>query len=81
MSIESAKAFIERMKTDEDFSKKVNECKDAEARIKYVKEAGFDFIKEDMELVKAELVDDDLEAVVGGEKICGILPPYFIIEG
>lgn len=28
MSLESAKAFVERMKTDEDFGKKINECKD-----------------------------------------------------
>jgi predicted ribosomally synthesized peptide with nif11-like leader len=30
MSIESAKAFLERMKTDEDFAQKVTACKDAE---------------------------------------------------
>jgi predicted ribosomally synthesized peptide with nif11-like leader len=81
MSIESAKAYIERMKTDEDFRKKVTDCKDTEARKAFVMKEGYDFSKEDMEMVKVELGDDDLEAVVGGEKICGILPPYFIIEG
>jgi len=32
MSMESAKAYIERMKTDEDFRKKVTECKDTDTR-------------------------------------------------
>ena len=36
MSIESAKAFIERMKTDEDFAKEVKECKDADVRMTFV---------------------------------------------
>ncbi len=38
MSIESAKTFIEKSKTDEDFAKQVKECKDAEARKAFVKQ-------------------------------------------
>jgi len=79
--MESAKAYIERMKTDEEFRYKVTACKDAEARIAFVKEAGFDFTTEDMEMERAELSEEDIMAISGGEKICGILPPYFIIEG
>ncbi|MBP1764508.1 MAG: Nif11 domain, partial [Firmicutes bacterium] len=37
MSIESAKAFIDRMKKDEEFAKKVMVIQDAEARMELVK--------------------------------------------
>ncbi len=66
MSLESAKAFVERMKTDEDFRKKVNECKDNEDRMSFVKQAGYNFTVEDIELVKAELTEDELGGVAGG---------------
>jgi predicted ribosomally synthesized peptide with nif11-like leader len=66
MSLESAKAFIERMKTDEDFRKKVTECKDGELRKALIKAEGFDFTKEDIELVKSELSEEALEGIVGG---------------
>ncbi len=66
MSMESAKAFIERMKTDEDFRNKVNECKDQETRMAFVKHAGFNFTKDDLDLAKAELSDDVVSDVSGG---------------
>ncbi|MEQ8188718.1 MAG: Nif11-like leader peptide family natural product precursor [Candidatus Eremiobacterota bacterium] len=81
MSLKPARAFVDRMKTDEDFRKKVTDCKDAETRAAFVKEAGFDFTAEDIELVRAELSDDDIMAIAGGEKVCGVLPPYYFIEG
>jgi len=66
MVIISAKSFIERMKTDEEFAKKVTSCKDVEARMKCVKDEGFDFTKEELELVKAELSDEDVKNLAGG---------------
>lgn len=81
MSMESAKAYIERMKTDEDFRKKVTECKGTDTRKAFIKSQGFDFTADDIELVKGELSEEDIMAIAGGEKICGVLPPYFIIEG
>jgi len=81
MSIESAKAYVERMKNDEDFREKVTACRDGETRIAFVKEAGYEFTAEDIELVRAELSEEDIMAIAGGEKVCGILPPYFVIEG
>ncbi|MEQ8192203.1 MAG: Nif11-like leader peptide family natural product precursor [Candidatus Eremiobacterota bacterium] len=66
MSMESAKAFMERMKTDEDFRNKVNECKDQEARKALVISEGYNFTKDDIELMKAELSDDVLSEVSGG---------------
>lgn len=70
MSIESAKACIERIKTDEDFAKKVIECKDAEARTAVVKAAGFDFTAEELQAWRDELSDDELDSVAGGRLVC-----------
>lgn len=73
MSIESAKAFIEKVKDDEDFRKKLVEFKDGEERMEYVKSVGFDFTTEEVAQVKEEqgLTDDELDAVAGG--VCGKL--------
>ncbi|MDW7674570.1 MAG: Nif11-like leader peptide family natural product precursor [Bacillota bacterium] len=65
MSVESAKQFLERMKTDEEFAKKVMGCKDAEERMAVVAEAGFDFTAEEVNEVGGELSDSDLDAVAG----------------
>ncbi len=66
MSIESAKAFFEKMKTDEDFRKECSEQSSPEDRMKFAKENGFDFSKEDIEQVKSELSDEELEGAAGG---------------
>jgi predicted ribosomally synthesized peptide with nif11-like leader len=65
MSIENARQFLERMKTDEDFKKKVSRASSQE-REKIIAEAGFDFIEEELEQVSGELTPDDLEQVAGG---------------
>ena len=69
MSIESAQAFIERIKTDEEFAKNVTECKDSESRMSYAKEAGFEFTLEEVKEVTSELTDEMLDSVAGGTKI------------
>jgi predicted ribosomally synthesized peptide with nif11-like leader len=66
MSIESAQAFLERMKTDEEFAKKVSECKDAESGVAFVNEEWFDFTKEEVHGLQSELTDEELEGVAGG---------------
>ncbi|MBW4055855.1 MAG: Nif11-like leader peptide family natural product precursor [Proteobacteria bacterium] len=66
MSIESAQAFLERMKTDEEFAKNVTEYKDFEASMSYVKEAGFEFTLEEVKALTSELTDEMLDQVSGG---------------
>ncbi|MEL1134039.1 Nif11-like leader peptide family natural product precursor [Desulfitobacterium sp. THU1] len=66
MSIESAKAFMEKMKTDQDFAKKVMAAKDAEERRVLVKEEGFDFSAEELKDLGDEMSDSELDAVAGG---------------
>ena len=73
MSIESAKAFLERIKNDEDFKKSVEKIVTAEERMEFVKGAGFDFTKEEINSIKAEMSDEDLDKVaagVGGADVC-----------
>ena len=76
MSIESAKAFLERMKNDEDFRKSVGVISTSEERMQYVKGAGFDFTKDEIANLKEELSDDDLENVAGGDGYCFVMRHY-----
>ena len=66
MSIESAKAFLERVKNDEDFRKKLEGKTSAEEHIKFAKAQGFDFTKDEFREVKDSLSDEMLDAVSGG---------------
>jgi len=69
MSAESAREFVERIKTDEEFNNKVKECKNAEERLMFVKNAGFDFTAEEIKAVgEQQLCDGDLDEVVGGRE-------------
>ncbi len=70
MSIESAKAFIERVQTYEEFRERMKDAADKEARIALVNAEGFDFSEEDIKAVKSELSDDELDAVSGGGTGC-----------
>lgn len=70
MSIEAAKSFIDRMKTDEEFAKKVTACKDTKARMEFVQKAGFDFTPGEIEQIGQELSEDELERVAGGCDDC-----------
>jgi len=81
MSIESAKAFMERMTTDLEFAKKITDVTNAADRMTMVKEAGYDFSSQEMESLKQALTDEELEEVVGGLGVhppvtCGSKTPY-----
>ena len=79
MSIVSAKTFIEKMKTDEEFAKKMSECKDKEAGMAFVRAAGFDFTLEELDGFMREMTDDELEAVVGGREAAHLWGGYWPI--
>jgi len=79
MSIESAKAYIERLKTDEEFVGRVKAAADNEARLALVKAEGFDFSEEDISAIKTELSDAELEEVAAGGAMsnnCTIVGPF-----
>ncbi len=66
MSMESAKAFIDRMRTDEVFARVVVQCKDQETRMAFAVEQGFDFTSEEVNSLKTQLTDEELNSVGGG---------------
>ncbi len=66
MSIESAKAFLERIHNDEDFRKELGGKVSAEERMKFAKAQGFDFTKDELDEVKGNLTDEELDAVAAG---------------
>ena len=66
MSIESARAFLERAKNDEEFRNKLNAAEDRDSRVAMVKAEGFDFTQEDWAAVSDELSDEDLDQAAGG---------------
>jgi len=55
MSIESARAFVERMKTDGEFRRRVAEAESPEVRARILKYEGFDFIDEELDSLKDEV--------------------------
>ena len=70
MSIESARAYIERLKTDAEFRDRVAAAGDKEERTALVEAEGFVFSAEDINAVAEELSEDELESVVGGINEC-----------
>jgi len=80
MSVESAKAFLERMKSDSAFRESVVGAQDDAERNKLVVEAGFEFTKEEIDQARSEfqgeLSDEDLRLVAGGTcRGAGVPPP------
>ena len=71
MTMESAKAFVERVKTDEAFAKRVSGAASREERAEIAKAEGFDFTREELKTVTGELSVDELETVAGGHWGCG----------
>ncbi|MFC1679156.1 Nif11-like leader peptide family natural product precursor [Elusimicrobiota bacterium] len=75
MSLESAAAFVEKMKTDAKFAKLVQACKDAAARAQLVKKEGFDFTGDEVKQAASELSEDELRGIAGGHAWCsGVIP-------
>ena len=67
MSKESARTFVERMKADSEFARTVGECWSLEDVQALIREAGYDFTREELDSLGGELVDDELDQVSGGK--------------
>ena len=70
MSEQAARAFIERMTTDEAFSTKVLAVADADARLELVRAEGFDCTAEEITAQGSRLDEAALDAVAGGSWGC-----------
>jgi predicted ribosomally synthesized peptide with nif11-like leader len=66
MSLDQAKAFIEKMKSDEAFRYRIMAIEDVDARLVAASEAGFHFTEAEVKSVQCELSDDDLDKAAGG---------------
>ena len=70
MSEDQARAFIERMKSDEAFRAKVMAEEDVEARLALIHAEGFDFSVEEMAALQ-EVDDAELGGAVSGGEVSG----------
>ncbi|MEI6692206.1 MAG: Nif11-like leader peptide family natural product precursor [Chlorobium sp.] len=66
MSLDYARAFIEKMKSDETFRNRFMAIEDVDAKLVAASDAGFDFTEAEVKAVQSELSDDDLDALKGG---------------
>ena len=68
MSIESAKAFIEKMNTDAEFAKRAMEQRGKEQIAAFLKAEGYEFSEVEFckEMQGSQLSDEQLDAATGG---------------
>ncbi len=69
MSLDQARAFIEKMKSDKAFSDVITAIEDVDARHAAASKAGFVFTDEEVKEVQSELSDDDLDKAAGGTPV------------
>ena len=68
MSVELARAFIDRLKIDQEFYEKIAGVSNTEERMSVAQAAGYDFTAEEIAAVKGELCDEELDLIAGGGK-------------
>ena len=66
MSLDQARLFIEKMKSDQAFSKRVMAIEDVAARMACIQSEGFACNEAEIKEVAAELKDAELDSAVGG---------------
>ncbi len=66
MSLDQARLFIERMKSDEAFSKRVLAIEDVDTRMACIQGEGFDCSEAEIKGVSGELSDEELDHAAGG---------------
>ena len=66
MSMESAKSFVEKVKTDAAFAKQCQKAKTADGVVKRAAELGYSFTQGDLQAASTQLSDAELKDVLGG---------------
>jgi predicted ribosomally synthesized peptide with nif11-like leader len=69
MSLDQARLFIEKMKSDEAIAKRVMAIEDVAGRMACIQSEGFDCSEAEIKEVSGELSDDELDQAAGGK--CG----------
>ncbi len=65
MSLDSAKHFITKIKSDQSFADSLKKTKPLD-RKQFITNAGFDFTDAELKEVREEISDEELNAVAGG---------------
>ena len=73
MSEEQLKAFWEAIQADAGLQEKLSAAKDADAVVAIAKAVGFEISVVEVAKAQAELSDEQLRDVSGGEDLCGML--------
>ena len=76
MSLDQARLFIERMKSDEAFRKRVMDIEDVAGRIACIQSEGFAFSEAEIKEVSGELSDLELDGVQGGMYNACMMPEW-----
>lgn len=66
MSVAAAKAFVKKLKADQELDEKVTACANATELLKVIADAGFDCTSDELKECTDLLADSDLDKVVGG---------------
>ncbi len=66
MSVDQAKAFNEKMKSDEAFRDRIIAIEGVDARLAAARDAGFQVTEAEVKELQSALTDDELDAAVGG---------------
>jgi predicted ribosomally synthesized peptide with nif11-like leader len=66
MSLDQARLFIEKMKSDEAFAKRVMVIEDVAARLACIQSEGFACNEAEIKEVSGELTDAELDSAAGG---------------
>lgn len=92
MSIESARAYYERLVSDESFRTKIQSAASNDERQAIIRSAGYNFTKEECDTVRTQILDSasddselgdaELEAVAGGVlPVMGLAYAAFPFQG
>jgi predicted ribosomally synthesized peptide with nif11-like leader len=81
MSIESAKAYLDRIKNDPGFASKVSSLGSPEEKLALIKAEGFDLTGEEVGQLLKDLSDDELGRISGGGIYIDGKPPEEFLKG
>ncbi len=71
MSVDQARAFIDKMKSDVAFNERVMAIEDVAERFNLIKSAGFDCSEAEIKEVAGVLSDEELDEAAGGRPDIG----------
>jgi predicted ribosomally synthesized peptide with nif11-like leader len=74
MAIGSARDFLTKVRKDAEFCQRLRDCKSRAEQSEFVRQAGFQFSREEIRAASGELEDADLDMISGGAQCCGLNP-------